>query len=441
MSSSAALHISDISQKIKEVRTAYLGFIKANDIENPEVIVNNSGGKDSGATDLLANVITDGNYRSVAADTGNEHHLTIKHLQQLHSQRSGPEVEIVSADYPQELFDARKKTVIKDWAKKQRVRAGAYRGIVMPSLTRTDTKFAEQWRAAATALGWGEFEAPIDAFISAFKRSGNPFLDMALMHGGFPLGRQRFCTDELKMNVVFDKVLSPLLAEGKQVIQWSGVRAEESEKRALYQRFEEDRRDESGDLFNFLPIHQWTAADVFALHRYFGVKPNPLYTQGMGRVGCMPCILVAKEELAEIAARFPEEIERVASWEKQVALTSKWIHWMIVGHINRRQFKPLLLKFKLAHPYQSENGVQITHKELKVARKLGINARLPTIDYSIDTEAYRGTSMLGPRGGVIGGNIYDAIDWSKTGKGGRVYDLVTASINADVCSSKYGLCG
>lgn len=311
----------------------------------------------------------------------------------------------------------------------------------MPSLTRTDTKFAEQWRAAATALGWGEFEAPIDAFISAFKRSGNPFLDMALMHGGFPLGRQRFCTDELKMNVVFDKVLSPLLAEGKQVIQWSGVRAEESQKRALYQMFEEDRRDESGDLFNFLPIHQWTAADVFTLHRYFGVKPNPLYKQGMGRVGCMPCILVAKEELAEIAARFPEEIERVASWEKQVALTSKWMHWMIVGHINRRQFKPLLLKFKLAHPYQSENGVQITHKELKVARKLGINARLPTIDYSIDTEAYRGTSMLGPRGGVIGGNIYDAIDWSKTGKGGRVYDLVTASINADVCSSKYGLCG
>lgn len=310
----------------------------------------------------------------------------------------------------------------------------------MPSLTRDDTKFAEEWRAAAKRIGWGDFGAPIDAFLYAFERTGNPFLDMALMHGGFPLGRQRFCTDELKIQVVFDKILQPLLNECKTVVQWSGVRANESEKRAGYDRFSIDQRDMAGDLYNFLPIHNWTATDVFACYRYFGIKPNPLYSKGMERVGCMPCILVNKEELAEIAVRFPDEIERVARWEKQVAMTSRWIHWMMVSHIDRRQFKDIVIA-KPVEPYCDLKGRIITTENKHIKAKLSINQRLIHRSYEVETEAYKGTCMLGPRGNLIGGNINDAIDWSRTGRGGKVYDLVTALIDADACSSKYGLCG
>ncbi|MGL6365353.1 MT-A70 family methyltransferase [Aeromonas veronii] len=413
-----ALNISDMGAKIAEVEKAYRGYREEFGIEDHQVIVNNSGGKDSGATELLARAIVGDNYRSVAADTGNEHPITIEHLKTLHLQRGGSPVEIVSADYTQEMFDKRREAITKAWQRKQIVMAGAYRGIVMPSLARADTAFAELWRNRANSLGWGDFETPLDAALSALHRSGNPFLDMALIHGGFPLGRQRFCTDELKIQVVFDKVLSPLLDAGKDVVQWSGVRADESEKRATYDRFSEDKRDSSGHLFNFLPIHKWTAADVFALYRHFGVKPNPLYSKGMERVGCMPCILVAKNELAEVAARWPEEIERVAKWEQQVAMVSRWIHWMMVGHVDRRQFKSL-----------GDNA------------KLGVNARLPHRSFVVDVEAYKGTCMLGPRGNVIGGSIYDAVEWAKTGKGGKTYDLVTAAIDTEVCSSKYGLCG
>lgn len=414
-----ALHISDIAAKVAEVLKAYRGYCAEFGIDDDhQVIVNNSGGKDSGATELLARAIFGDNYRSVAADTGNEHPITQQHLKTLHLQRGGDPVEIVSADYPQELFYKRREKIAKAWQRKQTVMAGAYRGIVMPSLARADTAFAELWRNRAQALGWGEFDTPLDAALSALQRSGNPFLDMALIHGGFPLGRQRFCTDELKIQVVFDKVLSPLLDVGTDVVQWSGVRAVESEKRATYNRFSEDKRDSNGHLFNFLPIHQWSAADVFALYRYFGIKPNPLYSKGMERVGCMPCILVAKPELAEIAARWPEEIERVAKWEQQVAMVSRWIHWMMVGHVDRRQFKSLGDK-----------------------AKLGVNARLLHRSFVVDVEAYKGTCMLGPRGNVIGGSIYDAVEWSRTGRGGKTYDLVTRAIDVEVCSSKYGLCG
>ncbi len=455
-----ALHISDIAAKVAEVLKAYRGYCAEFGIDDGhQVIVNNSGGKDSGATELLARAIFGNNYRSVAADTGNEHPITLQHLKTLHLQRGGDPVEIVSADYPQELFDKRRETISKEWRRKQIVRAGAYQGIVMPSLANADTAFAELWRNRAKALGWGEFDTPLDAALSALHRSGNPFLDMALIHGGFPLGRQRFCTDELKLAVVFDKVLTPLLNANRDVVQWSGVRAEESEKRAGYERFSEDTRDESGHLFNFLPIHQWSAADVFALYRYFGIKPNPLYSQGMGRVGCMPCILVEKNELAEVAVRWPEEIERVARWEQQVAMVSRWMHWMVIGHINRRKFKPTKTVLEVP-PFEVNSRVAARRKKAglswpdkdvingvvsKVTRntpfKLSINGRLPHRSFVIDVEAYKGTCMLGPRGNVIGGSVYDAVEWSRTGRGGKTYDLVTRAIDVEVCSSKYGLCG
>ncbi|MFP2768078.1 phosphoadenosine phosphosulfate reductase family protein [Oceanisphaera sp. KMM 10153] len=442
MPESPVIHVSDISAKIKEVEQAFRRYLDEFGINEPVNIINNSGGKDSGATDLLAMAITGGAYRSVAADTGNEHPMTIEHLKTLHEQRpdKGPVVEIVSADYPEEMFAKRREAISKGWRKKQMVRAGSYRGILMPSLSRADTKFAENWRSAAKAMGWGDYDTPLDAALSALHRTGNPFLDMALTHGGFPLGRQRFCTDELKMKVVLDRVLTPLIEAGCDVVQWSGVRGDESDKRAGYTRFEEDRRDDSGQLYNFLPIHQWTAADVFALYRHFGVKPNPLYSQGMGRVGCMPCILVKKEELAEIAARFPSEIERAAEWELQVAKTSRWIHWMIVGHVNRRQFKPVQRQIRITPHLDEDSGEEVNTATDSRPARLGINTRLPHRDYELEVEAYQGTSMLGPRGGVIGGSVHDAVDWSKTGRGGKVYDLVTASINAESCSSKYGLC-
>lgn len=410
------LNISDCGQMIKKVEKKYKEYCSAHGITDAKVIVNNSGGKDSGATDLLAKAILgDDGYRSVACDTGNEHSHTINHLKTWHEQRGGNPVEIISADYPQELFDKRKAKVEKQWKSKMMVRAGAYRGIMMPSLSDPNTKFAELWRENAKRVDWGDdYSAPIDAFRDAFVRSGNPFLDMCMIHGGIPLGRQRYCTDELKIDVAFDKVVEPLLDEGEEVIQWSGVRGQESEKRAGYKEFDSDERG-GGYLWNFLPIHKWDHQEVFALHKYFGVNPNPLYKMGMGRVGCMPCILVNKEELAEIALRFPEEIERIKEWELKLGKISRWIHWMIVGHVNRRPMKKDKIQFG---------------KDILFPRH-----------YKMPVEAYDGTCFLGPKGGKIGGNMGDAVEWSRTSRGKSNYDLVTAVASKDVCSSKYGLCG
>lgn len=181
------LNISNCGQLIKEAENKYKKYCNDFGIKEPKVIVNNSGGKDSGATDLLAMAILgDDGYRSVACDTGNENDLTINHLKGWHFQRGGNPVEIISAEYPQELFDKRKAKVEKQWRSKMIVRAGSYRGVVMPSLSDPSTKFAELWRANAIRVGWGDhYQSPIDAFRDAFVKSGNPFLDMCMIHGGY----------------------------------------------------------------------------------------------------------------------------------------------------------------------------------------------------------------------------------------------------------------
>ena len=43
----------------------------------------------------------------------------------------------------------------------------------------------------------------------------------------------------------------------------------------------------------------------------------------MGRVGCMPCVNCRKDELREIASRFPDEVARVREWERIVSAASK----------------------------------------------------------------------------------------------------------------------
>jgi 3'-phosphoadenosine 5'-phosphosulfate sulfotransferase (PAPS reductase)/FAD synthetase len=148
--------------------------------------------------------------------------------------------------------------------------------------------------------------------------TGNPFLDLCLWKGRFPSTKARFCSEELKRNPIVEAQIE-LLDAGNEIWSWQGVRADES----LARRDLPELDEVGGGLWNYRPILKWTADDCFAMHKKHGIKHNPLYEQGMGRVGCMPCIHARKDELLEISKRFPEEVERVARWERLVSAASK----------------------------------------------------------------------------------------------------------------------
>lgn len=243
-------------------------------------LVNVSGGKDSTATYLLA--IESGRpFRAVFADTGNEHEATLEYVARLHERTGGPKVETVRADFTRQLAQHR-AYVLREWPKQ---------GI------------ADEIVQEAAAL---------------HEPTGNPYLDLCISKGRFPSRMAQFCTGELKEMPIVQQVVLPMLAAGP-VLQWLGIRADESARRAKQPRY---NRHESGS-YLWRPIFRWTVQDVWAQHAKHGVAPNPLYAIGMKRVGCMPCINCRKDELRSIADLFPEHIERIRAWESVIARASK----------------------------------------------------------------------------------------------------------------------
>jgi hypothetical protein len=97
----------------------------------------------------------------------------------------------------------------------------------------------------------------------------------------------------------------------------------------------------------------------------------------------MPCIHARKDEILEISRRFPEEIERVAQWEDIVGRAAKR---------GRSTFMPLF--------NQGDTPEEIFDN----------------------------------------GNIWKVVEWSKTSRGGKQYDMLRMDNDGPLCTSIYGLC-
>ncbi|MGC5805058.1 hypothetical protein SNK22_26070, partial [Ralstonia pseudosolanacearum] len=85
-------------------------------------------------------------------------------------------------------------------------------------------------------------------------------------------------------------------------------------------------------------------------------------------------------ELREIARRFPEHIERIAEWERLVSRVSR--------------------------------------------------PRTPVSFFHLGTQGHAGQSST----------IHAVVEWSKTTRGGRQFDLLAGLAEPTACSSAYGLC-
>lgn len=244
-------------------------------------IINMSGGKDSTATLLLAIERQAPGIKPVFCDTGHEHPQTYEYIAYL-EQRLGLSIQTIKADFSKDI--ARKRLFVQN-------------------------KWPEKGVSAEV----------VERALAILHPTGNPFLDLCIWKGRFPSTKVRFCTEELKVLPMQDQIILPALKAGEEVVSWVGVRRDESAARSTLP--EREREDAGNEIYR--PILDWTAADVFAFHAKHNVDPNPLYKQGMGRVGCMPCIMARKAELLEISKRFPEQIERVREWERIVSQASK----------------------------------------------------------------------------------------------------------------------
>jgi 3'-phosphoadenosine 5'-phosphosulfate sulfotransferase (PAPS reductase)/FAD synthetase len=318
-----------------------------------------SGGKDSTAI-ILQGIEQGIESRYVFADTGHEHELTLEYLEYL-QQRLGIKIEKYRADFSEDM--AKKRQRLTDHF--LNLDAGKGYGRTYKHYT-------------------GEM---LQRMIENMQPTGNPFLDLCILKGRFPSSQARFCTDELKSNVIDLQVMLPLSAkvgyDRSKIWSWQGVRRQESRSRASLTHFD---IDEFSTVYR--PILGWTHDDVFRMHKRHGVKPNPLYKMGFGRVGCMPCIMANKEEMTNIYQRAQHHIDRVEQWEEKVAASSK-------------RGKATLMQTGDVPGWPTDN-------ELIDIKKHGIRSY--------------------------------AENYAMNSRGGRQSDWITQEQDTTMCSSKYGLC-
>jgi 3'-phosphoadenosine 5'-phosphosulfate sulfotransferase (PAPS reductase)/FAD synthetase len=310
-------------------------------------VVSISGGKDSAATALVAlETMPHESLRFIFCDTGNEHESTYEYVAYM-GEHLGIQIDTLRAEFTQQIA-AKREYILNKWPAK---------GVPLENCE----------RAAA-----------------AMVATGNPFLDLCVWKGRFPSRRAQFCTEQLKTLPATEYQLD-LIDSGQceAVYSWQGVRLDESWSRRNRMQgtgacvISLDER--GGGIWNYRPILRWTAFDVFEAADCYGLKPNPLYLQGMTRVGCMPCINAGKDEVLEISKRFPGHIDRIEMWERSVALASKR---------EEASFFP-----------------------------------------DPDRDAH-----LNKRG------IRNIVEWSKTQRGGQLMDFIRISEEPKACESAYGLC-
>jgi 3'-phosphoadenosine 5'-phosphosulfate sulfotransferase (PAPS reductase)/FAD synthetase len=191
--------------------------------------------------------------------------------------------------------------------------------------------------------------------------------------GIFPSRRIRYCTDEFKIkprNNFFKKY------EGESIVSVVGIRRQESERRSKYPRWDYNDKLEFD---SFYPLIDHTFEQVIEMHKLKDLEPNPLYLQGMERVGCFPCIYARKSEVSKVADLLPQRIDQIEELETQLTERAK-------------------------------------QKDSTASKRV----------------------FFGPRVGSEDGGIRQVVEWSKTERGGRQLKLFDTTAQ-DGCM-RWGMC-
>jgi 3'-phosphoadenosine 5'-phosphosulfate sulfotransferase (PAPS reductase)/FAD synthetase len=149
----------------------------------------------------------------------------------------------------------------------------------------------------------------------------------------WPDSNNRWCTSDHKRGPV-RRVMTQLVKElglnrsrPAKLLNCMGLRAEESPKRAKKDPFTYDK-SASGkgvvrQVWEWLPIHEWTEVEVWADIHASGVPYHPAYDLGMPRLSCCFCIFSGRDGLVLAAQHNPELAEQYHEIEVRTGYTMK----------------------------------------------------------------------------------------------------------------------
>ena len=152
------------------------------------------------------------------------------------------------------------------------------------------------------------------------------FFDMVEHRGMFPSPSHRQCTSDLKRGPI-ERELRRHLKEnpryGGLIVNCMGMRAQESSARAKKQSFKLSAKNSKAgrEWYDWLPIHDLSANDVFDVIRNAGQDPHWAYAKGMSRLSCCFCIMASKSDLTIAAQENPDLYRKYVDLEKRTGHT------------------------------------------------------------------------------------------------------------------------
>lgn len=168
------------------------------------------------------------------------------------------------------------------------------------------------------------------------KRRCRPLLEEIRKRGKWPSATQRYCTSYYKRDQamkLYTKISRELWkrrhATGRhqwpavKILNCLGFRAEESPARAKRPELALNERasNNSKEVWDWLPIHQWTEKEVWSTITAAGTRPHYAYALGMTRLSCRFCIFAPPGQLAISARHNPELFARYLAVEKEIGHT------------------------------------------------------------------------------------------------------------------------
>jgi 3'-phosphoadenosine 5'-phosphosulfate sulfotransferase (PAPS reductase)/FAD synthetase len=148
-------------------------------------------------------------------------------------------------------------------------------------------------------------------------------LDYARRRGKWPSSKQRWCTSDFKRAPGAKVVTALTRGQRCQVLHVFGFRAEESPARAKREVLVENQRltTRSRVVHDYLPIHDWTVAQVWETIRCYQLPYHWAYDLGMPRLSCVFCIFSPFDALVLAGQHNPELLEEYIQVEQEIGHT------------------------------------------------------------------------------------------------------------------------
>lgn len=150
-----------------------------------------------------------------------------------------------------------------------------------------------------------------------FHRVSRPqgdLLDHIEQRGMFPSSTTRYCTSDHKRGQIRKVITAEVAALGldrpARVLNCMGLRREESPARAKKVGFRYDApasgKGTVRQVWEWLPVLEWSTAEVWERIAQAGTRPHPAYAAGMPRLSCCFCVLAGRSSLVLAAKLNPE---------------------------------------------------------------------------------------------------------------------------------------